>query len=65
MNHLSNEGTQCIPQKVLTLSREVDECKALMHGKNRSVAATVAFLVGPVRHFSPSHWMSFIARNEG
>jgi len=26
---LSNEGTQQIPQKVLRLSREVDECNAL------------------------------------
>jgi len=32
MTRLSNKGTQCIPQKVLTFSREVDECKPLLHG---------------------------------
>jgi len=35
MTPLSNEGTQRIPQKVLTLSREVDECTPLAGGAAR------------------------------
>jgi hypothetical protein len=36
MNHLYTEGTQRIPQEVLTLSRAVDECKPLHSGAGRS-----------------------------
>jgi hypothetical protein len=32
MTHISNEGTQRIPQEVLTLSWEVDDCKPLIGG---------------------------------
>jgi len=32
MTHVCTEGIQCIPQKELTLSCEVDECEPLVHG---------------------------------
>ena len=37
MTRLSTEGTQRIPQKVLTLSWKVEECKPLQGGQHRVV----------------------------
>jgi hypothetical protein len=38
MTHQSTDGTQRIPQKVLTLIEEVDECEPLCGGELRAGA---------------------------
>jgi len=46
MTHLYTEGTQRIPEKVFTLSREVDESKPLLRGLLRRGLLTPCWGIG-------------------